>query len=115
MSSGRKERYCLSKCLIEFLFLLVNFKKKLWMKEKVFFKNHRKGFKSSNEFFSHISISLSRYYSYVKAAANTRLVGKQLAFLLKGLEKNNGLNYTLVHVIGFSLGNSFVATDFSKM
>lgn len=47
---------------------------------------------------------LSRYISYVKAAANTRLVGKQLAFLLKGLEKNNGLNYTRVHIIGFSLG-----------
>ncbi|CAG9800683.1 unnamed protein product [Chironomus riparius] len=42
--------------------------------------------------------------NYVKAAANTRLVGKQLAFLLKGLEKNNGLNYTRVHIIGFSLG-----------
>lgn len=42
--------------------------------------------------------------SYVRAAANTRLVGKQLAFLLKGLNKHNGLEFSKVHIIGFSLG-----------
>lgn len=42
--------------------------------------------------------------SYVRAAANARLVGKQLAFLLKGLNKNNGLEFSKVHIIGFSLG-----------
>lgn len=52
-----------------------------------------------------------RHYSYVKAAANSRLVGKQLAFLLKGLEKNNGLNFTHVHLIGFSLGRSHSLTE----
>jgi Lipase len=40
----------------------------------------------------------------VRAAANSRLVGKQLAFLLKGLNKNNGLEFSKVHIIGFSLG-----------
>ena len=42
--------------------------------------------------------------NYVRAATNTRLVGKQLAMLLKGLEKHNGLNMSRVHLIGFSLG-----------
>jgi hypothetical protein len=40
----------------------------------------------------------------VRAAANARLVGKQLAFLLKGLNKHNGLEFSKVHIIGFSLG-----------
>lgn len=37
----------------------------------------------------------------MRAAANTRLVGKQLAFLLKGLKKNNNLDFERVHIIGF--------------
>ncbi|XP_065076755.1 uncharacterized protein LOC135700239 [Ochlerotatus camptorhynchus] len=43
--------------------------------------------------------------NYVRAAANTRLVGRQLAYLLKGLEKHNKLNMSRVHLIGFSLGS----------
>ncbi|XP_059619038.1 uncharacterized protein LOC132263340 isoform X2 [Phlebotomus argentipes] len=42
--------------------------------------------------------------NYVKASANTRLVGKQLAQLLAALEKHRGLQMSRVHVIGFSLG-----------
>lgn len=42
--------------------------------------------------------------NYVKAAANTRLVGKQLAMLLKGLEEKVGLSRSNMHLIGFSLG-----------
>lgn len=42
--------------------------------------------------------------NYVKAAANTRLVGKQLAMLLRGLEKHVGLPREKMHLIGFSLG-----------
>ncbi|XP_063923579.1 uncharacterized protein LOC135137772 [Zophobas morio] len=42
--------------------------------------------------------------NYVKAAANTRLVGKQLAMLLKGLVDNNGLSLRTTHLVGFSLG-----------
>lgn len=42
--------------------------------------------------------------NYVKAAANTRLVGKQLAMLFKALEAQKGLQMDRVHVIGFSLG-----------
>ncbi|KXJ71491.1 hypothetical protein RP20_CCG020420 [Aedes albopictus] len=43
--------------------------------------------------------------NYVRAAANTRLVGRQLAYLLKGLEEHNKLNMSRVHLIGFSLGS----------
>lgn len=43
--------------------------------------------------------------NYVRAAANTRLVGRQLAYLLKGLETHNSLNMSRVHLIGFSLGS----------
>ncbi|XP_065212134.1 uncharacterized protein LOC135839840 isoform X2 [Planococcus citri] len=42
--------------------------------------------------------------NYVRAAANTRLVGKQVAILLSGLEKYVNLSVRNVHVIGFSLG-----------
>ncbi|RZC36887.1 Lipase and/or Abhydrolase 6 domain containing protein [Asbolus verrucosus] len=42
--------------------------------------------------------------NYVKATANTRLVGKQLAMLLKGLVDNNVLSLRSTHLIGFSLG-----------
>ncbi|CRK99883.1 CLUMA_CG013186, isoform A [Clunio marinus] len=42
--------------------------------------------------------------NYVRAAANSRLVGKQLAFLLKQLNKHQGLEFSRVHLIGFSLG-----------
>lgn len=41
--------------------------------------------------------------NYVRAAANTRLVGKQLSMLVQGLEKL-GLSPQNVHMIGFSLG-----------
>ncbi|XP_058840953.1 uncharacterized protein LOC131696429 [Topomyia yanbarensis] len=43
--------------------------------------------------------------NYVRAAANTRLVGRQLAYVLKGLETHNKLNMSRVHLIGFSLGS----------
>ncbi|XP_055384997.1 uncharacterized protein LOC129614431 [Condylostylus longicornis] len=42
--------------------------------------------------------------NYVRAATNTRLVGKQLAMLLKNLNKHKGLDYSKTHIIGFSLG-----------
>ncbi|XP_002057006.3 uncharacterized protein [Drosophila virilis] len=42
--------------------------------------------------------------NYVRAAANTRLVGKQLAMLLQHLQQHKGLNLMRTHVIGFSLG-----------
>jgi len=42
--------------------------------------------------------------NYVRAAANTRLVGKQLSMLLDGLNKHMGLPFHNIHVIGFSLG-----------
>lgn len=42
--------------------------------------------------------------NYVKASANTRLVGKQLAQLLAALETHRGLQMSRVHIIGFSLG-----------
>lgn len=42
--------------------------------------------------------------NYVKASANTRLVGKQLAIFLKGLIGNIGLSVRKMHLIGFSLG-----------
>ncbi|KAF6197980.1 hypothetical protein GE061_007725 [Apolygus lucorum] len=41
--------------------------------------------------------------NYVRAAANTRLVGRQLSFLLESFSRK-GLNMSQVHVIGFSLG-----------
>ncbi|XP_059048255.1 uncharacterized protein LOC131843600 [Achroia grisella] len=42
--------------------------------------------------------------NYLRAAANTRLVGKQLAMLLQGLAKHIDLRFEDVHFIGFSLG-----------
>ncbi|KAJ8928227.1 hypothetical protein NQ314_019174 [Rhamnusium bicolor] len=42
--------------------------------------------------------------NYVKASANTRLVGKQLSLLLRGLVEKNGLSLRNTHLIGFSLG-----------
>lgn len=42
--------------------------------------------------------------NYVKASANTRLVGKQLSLLLRGLVEKNGLSLVNTHLIGFSLG-----------
>ncbi|XP_076265251.1 uncharacterized protein LOC143199365 [Rhynchophorus ferrugineus] len=42
--------------------------------------------------------------NYVKASANTRLVGKQLSLLLRGLVDKNGLSLRDTHLIGFSLG-----------
>ncbi|KAI4462145.1 lipase [Holotrichia oblita] len=42
--------------------------------------------------------------NYVKASANTRLVGKQLSIFLKGLIDNIRLSVRKMHLIGFSLG-----------
>lgn len=42
--------------------------------------------------------------NYVKASANTRLVGKQLSILLRGLVERNSLSLRNTHLIGFSLG-----------
>lgn len=42
--------------------------------------------------------------NYVRASANTRLIGKQLALLMKELQHHKQLNLGHVHIIGFSLG-----------
>ncbi|OWR50707.1 hypothetical protein KGM_207581 [Danaus plexippus plexippus] len=42
--------------------------------------------------------------NYLRAAANTRLVGKQLAMLLQGLAQHIELRFEDIHLIGFSLG-----------
>ncbi|XP_055298643.1 uncharacterized protein LOC129566587 isoform X2 [Sitodiplosis mosellana] len=42
--------------------------------------------------------------NYVRAAANTRLIGKQLSFLMKNLQEHKKLDLNRVHIIGFSLG-----------
>lgn len=42
--------------------------------------------------------------NYVRAAANTRLIGKQLASLMKNLQNHKKLDLSRVHIIGFSLG-----------
>uniref|UniRef100_A0A1A9WIK7 Lipase domain-containing protein n=1 Tax=Glossina brevipalpis TaxID=37001 RepID=A0A1A9WIK7_9MUSC len=42
--------------------------------------------------------------NYVRAATNTRLVGKQLAMLIKNLKDHKGLKLSRTHIIGFSLG-----------
>ncbi|KAB0794450.1 hypothetical protein PPYR_11289 [Photinus pyralis] len=42
--------------------------------------------------------------NYVKAVINTRLVGRQVSNLLKGLMEKSGLMESKVHLIGFSLG-----------
>ncbi|XP_063226535.1 pancreatic triacylglycerol lipase-like isoform X2 [Bacillus rossius redtenbacheri] len=42
--------------------------------------------------------------NYVRAAANTRLVGKQVSLLLQGLQRHAGLSLQRVHLVGFSLG-----------
>ncbi|XP_023951766.1 uncharacterized protein LOC112055790 [Bicyclus anynana] len=42
--------------------------------------------------------------NYLRAAANTRLVGKQLAMLLEGLGQHIDMKFEDVHLIGFSLG-----------
>lgn len=42
--------------------------------------------------------------NYLKAATNTRLVGKQVAQLLMALQKHKGVDMDRVHIIGFSLG-----------
>uniref|UniRef100_A0A8W7R185 Lipase domain-containing protein n=1 Tax=Anopheles gambiae TaxID=7165 RepID=A0A8W7R185_ANOGA len=54
--------------------------------------------------------------NYVRAAANTRLVGRQLALLLRLLRTHNGLRLSRVHLIGFSLGShvaGFAGAEFS--
>ncbi|XP_053678047.1 uncharacterized protein LOC128728444 [Anopheles nili] len=55
--------------------------------------------------------------NYVRAAANTRLVGRQLALLLRLLRTHNGLRLSRVHLIGFSLGShvaGFAGAEFSN-
>ena len=42
--------------------------------------------------------------NYVRAVANTRLVGTQLGQLLRGLNEHANISYDNVHLIGFSLG-----------
>ena len=42
--------------------------------------------------------------NYVQAAANTQLVGKQLAALIRMINYERGLSYQDYHLIGFSLG-----------
>lgn len=42
--------------------------------------------------------------NYVRASANARLVGKQVAMLISGLNEKLGLPLNDVHLIGFSLG-----------
>lgn len=42
--------------------------------------------------------------NYVRAVANTRLVGRQLSLLLGSLKERLGLDLAKVHLIGFSLG-----------
>ncbi|XP_065173787.1 uncharacterized protein [Atheta coriaria] len=42
--------------------------------------------------------------NYVKAAANTRLVGKQLGMLLSGMVDKVGFSVRNIHLVGFSLG-----------
>ncbi|KFB39671.1 AGAP000309-PA-like protein [Anopheles sinensis] len=54
--------------------------------------------------------------NYVRAAANTRLVGRQLALLLRLLRTHNDLRLSRVHLIGFSLGShvaGFAGAEFS--
>uniref|UniRef100_A0A182LRX2 Lipase domain-containing protein n=1 Tax=Anopheles culicifacies TaxID=139723 RepID=A0A182LRX2_9DIPT len=55
--------------------------------------------------------------NYVRAAANTRLVGRQLALLLRLLRTHNGLWLSRVHLIGFSLGShvaGFAGAEFAS-
>lgn len=43
--------------------------------------------------------------NYVRAAVNTRLVGKQLAILIEGLNRHFQTNLNeKIHIVGFSLG-----------
>ncbi|XP_053661726.1 uncharacterized protein LOC128710859 [Anopheles marshallii] len=55
--------------------------------------------------------------NYVRAAANTRLVGRQLALLLRLLRTHNDLRLSRVHLIGFSLGShvaGFAGAEFAS-
>ncbi|RWS05831.1 Pancreatic lipase-related protein 1-like protein, partial [Leptotrombidium deliense] len=42
--------------------------------------------------------------NYVQAAANTRLVGKQIALLIQTINREKGMSAKDYHMIGFSLG-----------
>ncbi|KAF5285939.1 hypothetical protein FQR65_LT13032 [Abscondita terminalis] len=56
--------------------------------------------------------------NYVKAVVNTRLVGKQVALLLKGLMENIKVAPSDIHLIGFSLGAhvaGFAGSDFKNV
>lgn len=56
--------------------------------------------------------------NYVRAAANTRLIGKQLGFLMKNLQRHKKLDLSRVHIIGFSLGahvSGFAGSDLTGL
>ncbi len=42
--------------------------------------------------------------NYVQAAANTQLIGKQIALLIRMINFNKGIVASDYHLIGFSLG-----------
>ena len=48
------------------------------------------------------------HVSYNQAAANCRLVGAQIAYLVVLLHNKTGLDFRKVHLIGFSLGSHVV-------
>ena len=48
------------------------------------------------------------HVSYHQAAANCRLVGAQIAYLVELLHNKTGLDFRKVHLIGFSLGSHVV-------
>uniref|UniRef100_A0A1B0ALW8 Lipase domain-containing protein n=1 Tax=Glossina palpalis gambiensis TaxID=67801 RepID=A0A1B0ALW8_9MUSC len=56
--------------------------------------------------------------NYVRAATNTRLVGKQLAMLINNLKEHKGLKLSRTHIIGFSLGahvSGFAGSELSGL
>lgn len=56
-----------------------------------------------NQFFIEIGINSCLCWHY-QATANTRLVGLEIAYLIKKLQTEHGLHPKDVHLIGFSLG-----------
>ena len=56
--------------------------------------------------------------SYNQAAANCRLVGAQIGYLIKMLHSETGLPFSKVHVVGYSLGGQvagYAGTYLRKM